>query len=578
MSDHFSGGGAELRSARKESQHLYWAVGLFSCFVNLLMLTGPLYMLNVYDRVLSSRSVETLLALSLLAAFLYGIMGLLDYVRSRVMARIGARFQSRLERRIFQAVLDAKTLVRAPREAATGMQDLEAVQRSITSPSMMSLFDLPWSPIFFLGIFLFHEYLGILAIFGGLTLLVISAASQLMSKSPVLAAHRATFSADQFGGQVRTEAELAQALGMQEALFDRWQVDRRHALEKQIAAADITGSFTAAAKTFRLLLQSAMLGLGAYLVLLDQLSPGAMIAGSILLGRALAPIEALVGQWPNLQRGREGWRNLSSLLNTVGPDTKRTSLPAPKAHLVVNEMSVLTPGSNRPYLRGINFEVKPGQAVGIIGTSGSGKSTLARALTGVWQPAVGEVRLDGATLDQYDPNVRGRRIGYLPQRVQLFDGTIRDNIARMTVSGDDNGVIAAAKAAAAHELILSLHDGYDTYVGGAGNQLSGGQLQRIALARALYLDPVVVILDEPNSNLDNEGSIALNAAIQSIKADDRIVFVMAHRPAAIKECDMLLVLDQGQQRAFGPRDQVLEKLVKNHRDLTKNAAQSGGIS
>lgn len=321
-----------------------------------------------------------------------------------------------------------------------------------------------------------------------------------------------------------------------------------------------------------------MLGLGAYLVLMNELSPGAMIAGSILLGRALAPIELLVGQWALFQRAREGWRNLSVLLGHIPPDEPRTELPKPQAKIVADQVTVVPPGEQQAALRMISFTVAPGQAVGVIGTSGAGKSTLARVLTGVWRPAGGKIRLDGAALDQYDPDVLGQHVGYLPQRVQLFDGTIKENIARMSMTPDDAEVIAAAKTADAHEMILKFPDGYDTRVSATSGRLSGGQIQRIGLARALYGDPVIVVLDEPNSNLDNDGSTALNKAIKALKAKGRVVFIMAHRPSAIQECDLLLVLENGARRAFGPKDEVLAEIVKNHGDIKRSTGKAGGVS
>ena len=579
MSDELTAKGRnELRETRSKSRHLYWIVGIFSFFVNLLMLTGPLYMLNIYDRVLSSRSFETLLALSVLVAFLYAMMGILDFVRGRVMGRVGARFQATLDRRVFAAVLKATTLNRAPREAATGLRDLEAVQRLITSPALMALFDLPWVPLFFLGIFLFHPLMGILAVCGAAILLVVALLNQFMSRKPLEAANAASFASEQLGAHIRSESEMVHSLGMRQAAFDRWQVARGQSLDTTIDAADTAGTFTALTKSFRLFLQSAMLGLGAYLVLINQLTPGAMIAGSILLGRALAPIELLVGQWAIFQRGREGWRNLSVLLGYIPAEQPRTKLPQPKARLVADQVTVVPPGESQAALRMVSFDIHPGQAVGVIGTSGAGKSTLARVLTGVWQPAGGKIRLDGAALDQYDPDVLGQHVGYLPQRVQLFDGTIKENIARMSMTPDDAKVVAAAQAAAAHDMILKLPDGYDTRVSAVSGRLSGGQIQRIGLARALYGDPVVVVLDEPNSNLDNEGSIALNKAIKTLKSEGKIVFIMAHRPSAIQECDVLLVLENGTRRAFGPKDDVLAEMVKNHTDIKRSTGTSGGVS
>lgn len=579
MSDeHVAKGRAELIATRKESRSLYWMVAIFSFFVNLLMLTGPLYMLNIYDRVLSSRSFETLIALSVLVAFLYAMMGILDFVRGRIMGRVGARFQASLDRRVFGAVLKATTLNRAPREAATGLRDLEAVQRLITSPALMALFDLPWVPLFFLGIFIFHPLMGILAVTGAVVLLLVALLNQLTTRKPLEAANAAGFASEQLGAHIRSESEMVHSLGMRGAAFDRWQIARGRSLDTTIEAADASGTFTALTKSFRLFLQSAMLGLGAYLVLMNELSPGAMIAGSILLGRALAPIELLVGQWALFQRAREGWRNLSVLLGHIPPDEPRTELPKPQAKIVADQVTVVPPGEQQAALRMISFTVAPGQAVGVIGTSGAGKSTLARVLTGVWRPAGGKIRLDGAALDQYDPDVLGQHVGYLPQRVQLFDGTIKENIARMSMTPDDAEVIAAAKTADAHEMILKFPDGYDTRVSATSGRLSGGQIQRIGLARALYGDPVIVVLDEPNSNLDNDGSTALNKAIKALKAKGRVVFIMAHRPSAIQECDLLLVLENGARRAFGPKDEVLAEIVKNHGDIKRSTGKAGGVS
>ncbi len=571
-------GSAELGAARRENRGLLISVGVFSFFVNLLMLAGPLYMLNVYDRVLGSRSLETLIALSVLVAFLFGMMGLLDHVRGRVMGRVGARFQSRLDQRVFSATLRAATAGgRAPPEAASGPKDLESVQRLITSPVLMAFFDLPWTPIFFLGIFIFHPLLGILALAGGGVLLLIALLNQATTKKPLEEANKAAYRAEMLGREIRQEAEMVQSLGMRGAAFGRWQTARGASLDATISATDKGGSFTSSTKAFRLFLQSAMLGLGAYLVLLNQLTPGAMIAGSILLGRALAPIELLVGQWSLVQRAREAWDNLAVLLGAMPEEAPRTALPKPRARLEVDQVTVVPPGEQQAALRLITFRVEPGQAVGVIGTSGAGKSTLARTLTGVWRPAGGKVRLDGAALDQYDPDVLGQHVGYLPQRVTLFEGTIKENIARMSLTPDDSAVVKAAQQAAAHEMILRLLDGYDTRIGPNGGRLSGGQVQRIGLARAMYGDPVVLVLDEPNSNLDNEGSMALNDAIRTMKEAGKCVFIMAHRPAAIQECDLLLVIENGARKAFGPKDEVLREMVKNHKEISVVGGK-GGVS
>ncbi len=569
-----SPGFPELRAARRESRRLYWFVALFSVLVNLLMLTGPLYMLQVYDRVLGSGSVETLLALSGLVAFLYGMMGLLDYARGRVMGRVGARFQARLDARVFEAVV-RKSAVAPDARSASGLSDLESVQRLMTSPVLTSAFDIPWTPVFLAGIWIFHPWLGMLALAGGGLLILVTLINQLVTRGPVAKAGGAAQQADAMAGQIRSEAEMVEAIGMREAAFDRWQVARERALQEQISSADLGGTFTTSTKTFRLFLQSAMLGLGAYLVLQGQLTPGAMIAGSILLGRALAPIEQTIGQWALIQRAMKGWSNLGQLLEQVPPEAPRTELPKPQAKLALQQITVVPPGEQQAALKSVSFIVEPGQAVGVIGSSGSGKSTLARVITGVWRPAAGQVRLGGATLDQFAPAVLGQHIGYLPQRVQLFDGTIAENIAKLSMSPDAAMVVDAARKADAHEMILNLPKGYDTPVSANGGRLSGGQMQRIGLARAMYGDPVLLVLDEPNSNLDNEGSEAVNTAIRGFKEAGKSILIMAHRPSAIQECDMLLMLEQGTVRAFGPKDKVLREVVKNRTQIVQSVGQGG---
>lgn len=571
----FKTGYEQLSASRRNSRGLYWAVGVFSFFVNLLMLTGPLYMMQVYDRVLGSRSEATLVALSLLVLFLYGMMGLLDYVRGRVLARIGARFQASLDRRVFDAMVRRSAVTQDP-VAQTGTSDLESIQRLMSSPVLGAAFDLPWTPIFLFGIGLFHPWLGLLALGGGAVLIIIAVLNQIFSRVPLqqaaASAHRANLSSE----EIRGEAEMIQAMGMRTAAFKRWQRMRDKALQDSVQANDTGGGFTTLTKTLRLFLQSAMLGLGAYLVLQGEVTPGAMIAGSILMGRALAPIELGLGQWAGVQRAIKGWHSLAELLTKVPPEAERTALPQPEARLEVQALAVVPPGETRPQLRNINFRVEPGQAIGVIGPSGSGKSTLAKALTGAWRPAAGTVRLDGAALDQYAPDALGRHFGYLPQRVQMFEGTIAQNIARLAEEPDAEKVVAAAQKAAAHQMIVNLPDGYDTHITAGGGRLSGGQMQRVALARALYDSPVIVILDEPNSNLDNDGSVALNRAIKTLKAEGKSVLIMAHRPAAIQECDMLLVIDQGVQAAFGPKDKVLQEMVANHKNI-RQASNAGAL-
>lgn len=566
----------ELRTIRNESKHLFVFAGLLSVFVNLLMLTGPIYMLQVYDRVLGSRSEETLIALSVLVALLYVIMGVLDWARTRLMARVGARFQSRLDGRVFNAVLERALVSGQRSQPSSELQDLESVQRFIGSPVFLAIFDMPWTPFFAWVIFAFHPWLGVLALIGGLSLVSLTLLNQWLTRAKVQESMIAAARADNFANDLRNDTEVVLGLGMRQSVLARWSKLRTDALTTSVHANDRTGVFSTFTKSFRLLLQSAMLGLGAYLVLQHELTAGAMIAGTILLGRSLAPVELALNNWPVAQRAFGGWKNLSRTLEEVPVELARTPLPDPKAHLVAKALIIVPPGEKRASLRGLSFEVKPGQALGVIGQSASGKSSLARVITGIWKAQSGRVNLDGASLDQYDPDTLGGHIGYLPQSVTLFRATIGQNIARLSDNPDPQKILEAARKAGAHEMIKSLDEGYDTQISNDG-RLSGGQRQLIGLARALYGNPVLLVLDEPNSNLDNAGTNALNTAIRSMKENGKSVIIMAHRPAAIAECDLLLVLDAGVPKAFGPRDEVLKAQVKNVAQI-RPGMNSGGTT
>lgn len=570
-------GRLELFAAQSGQAPLLWATLAFSTAVNLLQLTGPLYMMQVYDRVLGSQSEATLVALTGLITGLFLIMGVLEHVRARVLARVGAKVQDKLDRRVFAAAMQRLTVAPNDPNAMAAQRDLEAVQRLWASSTLIAVFDVPWTPIFILAISIFHPALGLLALFGGAFLVTVTILNQKMTAKPLARVNGLTMQAERVSDMIKLEAEPVQALGMTGAAFDRWQQTRAAALKQSIEAGDLAGKFASVSKTFRLFLQSAMLGLGAWYVLQGEMTGGAMIAASILMGRALQPIEMAVGQWPIISRAIEGYERLSILL-TMSPEKPRPmELPRPRAVLDVQNLTVVPPGEQQAVLRMVNFTLNPGQALGVIGPSGAGKSTLARALIGVWQPSGGKVRLDGASLEQYETDILGSYFGYLPQRVGLFEGTIGENIARLQPNPSSDAIVSAAKRAAAHDMILRLPEGYDTKVSALGGRLSGGQIQRIGLARALYGEPVILVLDEPNSNLDNDGTLALNAAIRSTKEAGGAVLIMAHRPAAIQECDLLLVIEDGTRRAFGPRDQVLRDMVKNHTDIVR-AAGPGGVS
>jgi ATP-binding cassette subfamily C protein len=565
----FPTGLRELRSIRNESSTLFYFVGMLSVFVNLLMLTGPIFMLQIYDRVLGSRSEETLVALSVLVVFLYALQGVLDWVRANVMARVGARFQARLDERVFRAVIKQAIQTGDRNQPSSELRDLEAIQRFYSSPVLFAIFDMPFTPLFAALIFVFHPILGWVALSGGAFLIMITLLNQSLTRKRQAESSMASAQASSFAADIRNDAESVIGMGMQSAVSTRWQAFRDEALTTGVATSDRTGFFTTLTKTFRLFLQSAMLGIGAYLVLQNEMTAGAMIAGSILLGRSLAPIEQALGSWPIVQMALAGWKSLSRILEFVPEIKVKTELPKPKAHLTVQGLAVVPAGEDRAALRGVSFEVMPGQAMGVIGQSASGKSTLARAITGIWPVAAGRVSLGGASLDQYDPEVLGGYIGYLPQSVSLFKGTISENIARLSVNPNSEEVVAAGQRAGAHDMITTLPEGYDTLISnGAG--LSGGQRQMIGLARALYGTPLVLVLDEPNSNLDSVGTNALNAAVREIKKRGGSVVIIAHRPAAIAECDTLLMLENGSQKAFGPRDEVLQAQVKNVSQIKPN--------
>lgn len=565
----------ELRAVLKSSAAGFIAIGLFSFFVNLLVLTGPLFMLQIYDRVLSSRSEATLVALTGLIIGLYLVMGVLDHIRSRVAARIGARFQARFDKRVFNAVLDRTALHAQGISTVTGMRDLDAIQKVLSSPAVFTVFDIPWTPFFIFVIFTFHPWMGLLGVAGGLILVALTWLNQNGTKEDQERAMIAGRQSDEMTQTLQKESDTVRALGMRRSVASRWQLLRDNALEANIRYSDSNGFYSIASKTFRVFLQSAILALGAYLVLQNEITAGAMIASSIIIGRALAPIEGAIGHWALIQRAVQGWRQLSELLTRVPEDDPRTALPKPRAILDVEQVTVVPPGEKVATVRMLSFELRPGQALGVIGQSASGKSTLARVLTGIWPPAGGKVRLDGASLEQYGTDGLADHVGYLPQDVVLFEGTVAENIARMALDPDPAKVVEAAKKAGAHDMILRLPDGYDTKLPAMGGRLSGGQKQRVGLARALYGDPVLLVLDEPNSNLDAEGSMALNLAIRNMKAEGKSIVIMAHRPAAIEECELILIMENGQRLAFGPRDDVLRAHLRNHTQVVGGTGTGG---
>ncbi|GAA0293691.1 type I secretion system permease/ATPase [Rhodovulum strictum] len=569
----------EFTLARAKSSRLFWAVALFSFFANLLMLTGPLFMLQVYDRVLGSRSEETLVALSILVAALYLFYGLLEYARGRVTARIGARLQAAFGRRVFGASLERSALRNGQGPGATALQDLDSVRGMFGSPVLLAFFDLPWTPVFLAAIFLFHPMLGWLSIGGAAVLILVTLINRAVTQKGLDGSNRLAFAAQRLARQAEEGGPLVWSQGMAPVMSERWARLQEESGAKGLDANDRTGTFSSFSKAFRFFLQSAILGLGAWLVLLHELTPGAMIAASIMFGRALAPVDQVLGQWPAIQRARAGWRNLNEFLISVPARRKPTDLPPPKARLSVNGVALRSsaPGAP-PILYGITFDLAPGEALGVIGKSGAGKTSLARMILGLVAPTAGDVRLDGATLDQYGAERLGRLVGFLPQEVRFFDGTVAENIAHMALDPDPARVVAAAQLARVHEIVLRLPKGYDTPLVEGDGLLSGGQRQRLALARALYHDPVLLVLDEPNSALDAEGSEALNVVVEDMKKAGKSVIIMTHRPSAIAVCDRLLVIDNGQQKALGPRDEIVRSLMRNAGEVQRTIGSVRGTT
>lgn len=538
-------GDREIRAALSESRRLFVSCGIFSVFVNLLMLTGPLFMLQVYDRVLTSRSEATLVTLAAITAFLFLMMGVLDYARGRVLARAGARLRARLDERVLRAIL-ARSISPAERaRPASGLRDLEAMQRFALGTGPFAFFDAPWTPVFLCVLFMFHWMLGALAVFSGCLLVSLALLNQARTGRLQAEMSDASARAAHFVEQMRANSETVRGLGMEGAMIGRSSALRDRLLDRSLAVSDRNGFFGVTTKTLRLFLQSMMLGLGAWLAIQGLLTFGAIIAASILLGRALAPIDQAVAQWPQLQRVLSARRSLADLLANTPPASSRTALPKPRAIMEAQGLIVAAPGAGLPAVRGASLRIEPGRAVGIAGASASGKSTFARALAGVWRPLAGSVRLDGAELDQYGEDL-GRHVGYLPQEVTLFDGTVAENISRLSADATDEDIVEAAKRTGSHGMILKLPNGYDFQVSAGGAALSGGQRQRIALARAFFGSPVFIVMDEPDSNLDADGVMALARAVDGHKKRGGSAVIVAHRHGAFAQCDQVYVMEAGQ--------------------------------
>jgi PrtD family type I secretion system ABC transporter len=566
----------------REVRRSFWSVALFSAFVNLLMLAGPLYMLQLYDRVLSSRSVPTLIVLSafLLGAYLF--QAILDIIRGRVVVAISGQLDERLDVAVHEAVARGAVKAGPIGEPSQPVRHLDQIRAFLTSGGPVALVDLPWIPAFMAVCFLIHPLLGLVSVAGAVALLVVTKLTERANREPARALSRAQWVRSGLIDETKRNSESVIAMGMLPALSSRWTAINGNYVKATTTAANATGGYASLSRIIRLLLQSAMLGFGAYLVIRQELTAGGMIAASIMMGRALAPLEIAVGNWRSMIAARESLTQLSESLARTIVAPPATSLPRPSQKLQVQDLIIGAPGSRQSIVSRVNFSLSAGDTLAVIGPSGSGKSSLARTLAGVWTPLHGEVCLDGAALDQWGSEAIGKHLGYVAQSVELFSGTVAENIARMARDYDSALVIAAARAAGAHEMILQLPHGYDTPIGEGGAILSAGQRQRVALARALFGTPFLIVLDEPNSNLDQAGENALQQAITNLKQQGAITIVIAHRPGILAACDKILCLSDGVQQAFGPRDEVLAKLVAARRAAAhsnlKVVAEAGASS
>lgn len=549
-------------------------VGLFSFFVNLLMLVPPLYMLQIYDRVLSSRSTSTLLMLTLIVAFLFLTMGLLEFVRARIMNRIGARVEMRLAERVYDAMFKAG-LANPAQTHGQAVEDLKQIRAFISGRALVSMIDLPWVPIYLAVLFLFHWLYGVFGTFAALVIITLAIINELSTKRPLDDSGSSATQARNLAAMQTRNAEVVQAMGMMRPLQERWQQVYHRYLVSQGQASDRSSIWMTMSRDLRILSQSLMLGLGGYLAINLEVSAGMVIAGSIILGRALAPVDQLIASWKQFATARSAYKRLDGLLARFPRQDEPMALPAPQGRLQVAGLALVPPGSQVPVVRGVGFELQPGDALGVVGPSGAGKSSLARGLLDVWPAAAGTVRLDGAELSQWSRGALAAHVGYLPQDVELFAGTVAENIARFQ-EVDAEAVVEAARLADVHELILRLPDGYDTQIGTGGSALSGGQRQRIGLARAIYKGPRLIVLDEPNANLDEQGEAALMGTLATLKQRGATVILITHRPAILMRMDKLLVLRDGTVARFGAREEVLPLLLPAPRQAAPSQSQDSG--
>ncbi len=549
---------SELKQTIMRAKKSFIFVGLFSFFINLLQLTSPLYMLQLYDRVMVSRSESTLWLLTLLVIVLFATMALLEMVRSRVLVRVGNKIDNLLSDRIFESIF--KLANKMPGKASSmPLNDLTQIRQFMTGNGLFAFFDTPWMPIYILVLFLFHPYFGYFAIFSGIVLGIFAVLNENTTKEKLAEANKLNRDSTVFVDASLRNAEVIHAMGMQNNLKKIWQKKYFGFLNAQMIASDNAGFWANISKSCRVLFQSLILGLGGYLAIKAELSPGMMIAGSIIMGRALAPLDLMIASWKGFSNARSSYERLNGLLAEFPEDEKPMELPIPKGELLLESVVVIPPNAKQPSLKGISLHINKGDVVGVIGPSAAGKSSLARAMLGLWPLASGKVRLDVADISQWDKEKLGQHIGYLPQDIELFEGTISENICRFAEI-DPIKVVEAAQIAGVHEMILRLPEGYDTLIGQGGATLSGGQRQRIGLARALYGNPVLIVLDEPNSNLDDVGEAALVEAIKILKTKEITIILITHRPAILQVTNKLALMQQGLLQMYGNTAEVLQKL------------------
>jgi ATP-binding cassette subfamily C protein len=552
----------EVRAALAPCRWALVGVAGFSAIINILMLTSSLFMLEVYDRVLPSRSVPTLVGLSILTAMLFVCQALLEVTRGRLLVRIGNHLDRALSPRFYELIILLKTRSKTTVDATQPVRDLDSVRSFISGVGPTALFDLPWVPLYLAVCFAFHPLIGLVAVGGAVVLVGLTLSTEFFSRKPIKTAAAHAASRNRLAETGKRNAEVLTAMGMSDRLLARWRTVSADYLDQQKRANDVSNGFGTVGRVLRMMLQSAVLAVGAYLVIQQEASAGIIIASSILTGRALAPVDLAIANWKGFVSARLAWRRLDQLLDAVPVASAPLQLPTPCQSLEVETLAVAPPGTQKLTVQDVGFSVKAGSGLGIIGPSGSGKTTLARALGGVWRAQRGSVRFDSAMIEQWSSGDLGGFIGYLPQDVELMEGTIAENIARFDPQAADGAIVAAAKAAGVHELIVSFPAGYETPIGEQGSALSAGQRQRIALARALYGNPFLVVLDEPNSNLDAEGEDALTKALLGVRARGGIVVVVAHRASALAAVDHILVMTRGTQQGFGPKDEVLSRFGK----------------